>query len=212
MAIDQEAEDWLASRFERVGRGYVIDVGPMDLGHHSHQLLERGWSGILVEPLPLFYRKLEVRWRNRRDVMTVNAAASSSDGEAWLYPFDSVTTLETTWKEACERQWDHVRYGSRIRMRTVTLKTLLQEAHAPQRINFLKVDAEGHDLSVLLGMDWDREVDVVMTETLDVVSFERKKGLLWEPKEEVSALMESQGLRLMLLTEGANAIFARDPW
>ncbi len=62
---------------------YLVDVGAHD-GHslsNSYPFLQVGWSGVLVEPLPQAFGRLEARYADRPDVSCVQAAIADSNGE-----------------------------------------------------------------------------------------------------------------------------------
>ena len=211
MARDDEALSWLWERFSQ-RKGYVVDVGASDgspeQGSLSHRLLtEARWSGLMVEPLPVYYDRLHQYYLDRPDVVCLKLAASDREGMGDLFPFKTVSTLEPTWAQRCAAHWGFVRYGEPLSVRLATLFSLLAMAKAPRKIDLLKVDTEGHDLKVLRGMDWNRNPEVVIVETLDFNS-PAVEGR-WKPSGEVVDYLEGQGYHLVLLTKGPNAIFER---
>ncbi len=209
-ADDSAALRWLWDRFGGA-TGYLVDVGAYDGAHGSlsHRLLHvAGWSGLLVEPLPEAFAALRVRYAGQARVHCAEAAASDHDGRALLHPFQTVSTIEPEWAAACARHWGHVRYGEPIEVRRATLRTLLREAGAPARVDLLKIDAEGHDYEVLRGMDWDRQVPVVVVECPNMLTQPVGPGL-WAPDPEVVRFLTDLGYRQALVTEGPNAIFER---
>ena len=64
----------------------VIDIGANDgvAGSNSRTLLEQGWRGVLVEPLPLVYEKLKSNSAGFPNVDVENRACSDSRGTAVL--------------------------------------------------------------------------------------------------------------------------------
>lgn len=212
MAADVEGKEYLQEMFREVPSGYLVDVGAedgTDSGSMSRDLLVAGWRGILVEPLPRSFNKLQRTYANRHDVFCFRLACSDRAGQAPLIPYRSVSTLEPDWARACAEYWKHVKYQDPILVQTIPLSVLLEDAGAPRHIHFLKVDTEGHDLRVLQGMDWSREVDVICVETLDMVHRERKQRGVWLPDPELDEYLVSKGFRCSLLTKGGNAFYVK---
>src|SRR3954468_76817 len=62
---------------------YLVDVGAHDGRSlsNSYPFLQQGWAGLLVEPLPAAFERLESLYRERSDVRCVQAACASGEGE-----------------------------------------------------------------------------------------------------------------------------------
>ena len=120
--------------------GFYIDVGATSPELHSvtKHFYDRGWRGVNVAPLDRWHRELKAR--RPRDV---NIAAGLSEVSGTLVMTVGDPALTLTLADICE-------------------------LHAPERIDFLKVDVEGSALHVLNGGDWDRfrPIVVVMDRTL----------------------------------------------
>jgi len=212
VAEDTEGIDRIAQLVDGVKGGYLVDVGAHDgiaPGSMSRALVASGWGGLMVEPLPAAFAKLERAYRGNDGVRCVNVACSDGDGTSQLYPCKGVSTLHKDWADVCDGWWKHVNYGAPITVKTRRLGRLLDEAGAPAAINLLQIDTEGHDLTVLQGMDWTRRVDVVCVETLDMVHRERRIGGRWHPSPDLNSFMVAHGFALDLLTPGGNGIYVR---
>jgi len=213
MAEDVIGQDYIRRFFGDRQDGYVIDVGAhagIKYGSMSWELVQRGWGGLLVEPLPNAFGELTKNYQHSPSVTCVQAACSDTEGEATLYPHKGVSTLNADWAKACEQWWKHIKYKPSIRVRKVRLDSLLRQVNAPTHIDFLQVDTEGHDFQVLKGMDWGRQPDLVCVETLDVVHPERKlPNGVWGPDPEMNQFLQSLGYALELLTPGGNGFYVR---
>ena len=149
--------------------GYYVEVGSYDGrgGSNTYHLeMQLGWSGVLVEPIMhLFFRSRQIRNLNKNQFF--NAACVSEDYklpyiELYYSGMMSVVT-EDIGKMKSE---DWARVGSQFLSRgeTVqraysnarTLTSILDEAKAPNVIDFLSIDVEGYELSVLNGIDFHR--------------------------------------------------------
>lgn len=114
-------------------QGFFVDVGAYDGIEHSntYALEQRGWTGVCVEPNPVAFEQLRA---NRSCLLSGWVMSDHNDRIA----FDGV----------------QVGNGPEIECRTLT--TLLATIGAPDVIDYLSIDTEGHELPVLAGMDFDR--------------------------------------------------------
>jgi FkbM family methyltransferase len=212
MAPDDIGIAYMAEFFEGKIDGYLIDVGAHDgvaAGSMTRFLMEWGWRGMLIEPLPEAYALLEKAYAGVPDVVTFNVACSDEEGTAELYPCKGVTTMDTEWRDACDRSWKHVNYGSPFFASKRTLHSLMNLAGSPDKVDLLQIDTEGHDLQVLKGMDWSRQPDMVVAESLDMTNLDRKINGIPQPSDEMVEYMESKGYYVDLLTKGGNVFFIR---
>jgi FkbM family methyltransferase len=166
LSFSQEGEDLVLQRIFAARRdGFFVDVG----AHHpvrfsnTHRFYRQGWRGINVEPnpaaMPLFARL------RKRDV-TLNLAISEAPGKRDYYAF-AEGALNTLDRDTAQRQIDigHA-LASVMPINVLPLRAVL-ETHLPadQAIDFLTIDAEGHDLVILKSNDWSRfRPQIVLTE------------------------------------------------
>ncbi len=151
MDREEEHEQQLVREFFDGVSGFFVEVGANHprSGSQSWHLEQRGWSGILVEPLPELAEKL----RQMRSAKVFCAACSSPTNAGQRRPFyvaDKLSSLDR----------DRMAPGSRpqavIEVPVRTLDDILVEAGAPSSIDFLSVDVEGHEIEVLRGFDFRR--------------------------------------------------------
>lgn len=135
--------------------GFFVDVGANHPKRYSNtQLLyERGWHGINIEPNMSAVRGF---MRQRTRDVTVHCGVGSVEEMRTYYRF-SDPAYNTFSKEAAEalkeKKWLALLKSEKVPMRPLT--TILKQ-YLPQgvRVDFLNVDAEGGDLSVLQSNDW----------------------------------------------------------
>jgi FkbM family methyltransferase len=130
--------------------------------------------------------------RNGRAVASVaNVAASDATGEAEFFvaQSDEVSSLQSAHVQAYEGN-----SGSRRLVRTATLDQLVSE-HGFERVDLVKIDVEGHELSVLRGA----------TETLQT----HRPALFLEAKsanaDEARTLLQANGYRMRRFDSGGLA-------
>jgi len=213
MAADTDGIQYMMDKFRDVPDGYLIDVGAHDgvaKGSMSRDLVVRGWGGLMIEPLPEAFSLLSTAYRDHPKVHCVQVICSDEGGVADLYPCKGVSTVDPAWAKACSDWWSHVKYGPPIQIKKRKLSTILNQYDVPRHIHLLQIDTEGHDLHVLRGMDWDRTVDMVCVETLDMLSPERRINGIWQPRPEMHAYLKSLRYRLDLLTSGGNGFYLRE--
>jgi FkbM family methyltransferase len=146
----EEHEQRLIREFFDGASGFFVEVGANHphRGSQSWHLEQRGWSGILVEPLP----ELAENLRQMRSAKVFCAACSTPANAGQRRPFyvaDKMSSLDR----------DRMAPGSQpetvIEVPVRTLDDILVEATAPQPIDFLSIDVEGHEIEVLRGFNFN---------------------------------------------------------
>lgn len=155
LSYTQNLEDYhLSLAFAGQERGFYIDIGA---GHPvadnvSLWFYERGWSGIVAEPIAQLadlYKKIRPR-----DTV-YQGLVGREVGEVDFFHVDRLhgfsTTIETHANVAKE-------FGAEYQRLTLPMLTLakLCEQQQVQQIDFLKIDVEGAESDVLAGNDFSR--------------------------------------------------------
>src|SRR5436190_9632228 len=139
----QNQEDILAwDYFGHKTDGFFVEVGanhPTELSQ-TWFLEQRGWKGILVEPLPACCEKLRAV---RKNSLVCEAAAGAPEqvGEATLNVAKS-----DVWSHLGEENKD-LPLEARIKVAVRTLDSILEELRAPQ-VDLLSIDTEGMEIQV----------------------------------------------------------------
>jgi FkbM family methyltransferase len=131
--------------------GYFVEVGanhPTE-GSQTWHLEQTGWTGVLVEPQP----ELAAFLVTSRKARVFAAACSSPDNAGQSLPLHVDGP-----RSALDR--DRMSPGAQaayvILVPTRTLDSILEEAEAPQPIDLLSIDVEGHETEVMRGFDFSR--------------------------------------------------------
>lgn len=150
----QNGEDVVLNRLFPDGDGFYIDVGAHDPINNSvtHHFYERGWRGINVEPEPRVFARLD---RARPRDRNLNVGLSDRSG---LMDFHD-SPAAPGWSSFSDAHAENLRArGLKVQITPVHVTTLAEvcRAHVDRPIDFLKVDAEGHEQEVIGGADWKR--------------------------------------------------------
>ncbi|MGQ0722259.1 MAG: FkbM family methyltransferase, partial [Candidatus Eiseniibacteriota bacterium] len=140
-----------------ISKGFYVDVGAFSPKEASNTYFfyRRGWRGINIDAAPGSMEAF--RWTRRRDV-NLEVAISETAGEMSFYFWSTHAYTNTL---SADHAREHERLSGvtprEIRVPTRTLTSVLDEHPPPASgIDFLSVDAEGHDLQVLRSLDWSR--------------------------------------------------------
>lgn len=124
----------------------------VDIGAHSPRdcsntwnFYERGWDGLLIEPLSDCWPQLLLE--RPRDIL-YPGAASDFDGFSTLNVCRSVSSLDACWRKDNE---------SRMPVLTEKLTTILKRYPFVDwsKTDLLSIDVEGHEKQVLEGIPWE---------------------------------------------------------
>ncbi|HEV7938784.1 MAG TPA: FkbM family methyltransferase [Solirubrobacteraceae bacterium] len=150
-----EEDRILAGIFGERGEGCCVEVGANDgrTGSASYLFEQRGWQCLLVEPIPTLVEEI----RRHRSCKVVNCAASASEGEAKFFIAENVEAVSGLDLSPERADWIQRAGGTikEITVRTATLDSLLEEAGFGA-LDFVTIDVEGHELSVLEGFDLEK--------------------------------------------------------
>jgi len=147
------AEDVMLRRFfGDQATGFYIDIGAHDplIGSVTQHFFLSGWRGMNIEPLPAFFQRLVAA---RPNDINLNVAVSENAGTLDLIVDHTEPGLSTMTQELAE---EYARAGhtlERIQVPTRPLADIVREYCAGRSVDFLKIDAEGHELEILRGID-----------------------------------------------------------
>jgi FkbM family methyltransferase len=165
--------------FGHARTGFFVDVGANDpqTWSQSFHLEALGWTGVLVEPQP----DLAARLQEQRKAKVYGVACSSpaNAGKTMVLHLAGIySSLDPGLSIAT------VRPEGAVEVPIMTLDSVLADARAPDRIDFLSIDVEGHEIEVLSGFDLARwRPRLVLIEdlvlNLDLHRLLRARGYRW---------------------------------
>jgi FkbM family methyltransferase len=147
------------------GPGTFVELGAFDgINQNNTYWLEqnRGWRGILIEPIPEVFRRCVA---NRPLATVVNCACVAPDyGERDIeMVYSGLMSIvrgarlsdeaDEAWVARGEQLQQLQRYSVRVPVRTLT-SVLAEYSRRP--IDLLSLDVEGYELQVVQGLDLDR--------------------------------------------------------
>jgi FkbM family methyltransferase len=166
----------------------VIDVGA-ERGAFTEALLSAGATEVhAIEPEPDNAASIRKLFAGDPRVSVHECAVGDVDGELELHksvdPSGAPITFGHTVLE--RRETDEIAWAESLTVKASTLASLAAAGEIPARVGIVKIDTEGHDLTVVSGLG-ELECDVLMVEHWS--DLPHSLGPCpWSPEQMVSAL------------------------
>ena len=155
LSYTQNMEDYhLSLAFAGQEKGFYIDVGA---GHPvadnvSLWFYERGWSGLVAEPIPeLAALYSHIRPRDQ----VYEGLIGRENGVVDFFHVNRLHGFSTTVQNHAETAKDFGAEYQSMKLPMMTLEKIC-ETYKINNIDFLKIDVEGAESAVLEGNDWTR--------------------------------------------------------
>lgn len=128
---------------------YFVEIGSNNYDTLFH-LLEEGWTGVMVEPLKSVFDQLPTH----ENLQLFNVAIAESQGERDLY----VVNEAKDWSSLLSDH--HIKIDSTSvseieKVQCITFDQLMERCGFPH-IDFLKIDAEGYDATIIKSIDFNK--------------------------------------------------------
>ena len=175
MFHSQEGQDQLLETqvFKGFKRGIFVDVGAWDGVTYNNTLFferERQWTGLNIEPLPDKFAELVV---NRPQCTNLNVAIADREGEAEFLACTGYTSMLSGLRETydprhlqrLERETTEMKAETALIKVPVTRLDTIFRTHGIRRVQYLSVDAEGGESTILRSINFDQTF-------IDVIGFE----------------------------------------
>ena len=180
--------------------GYYVDVGASNgiLCSNTLILEQNGWNGICIEPIPTQYKKLI---KNRPNSINVNLSISDSTNNFKFVEFlddrsEYSGQLNTIRDEKLLDKFKH----KIVEVKVETLNNLLIENNAPNFIDYIDIDVEGHELNVLQSIDYSKF-------SFNIIGVETNPRL--ENFYKIKKFLENKGYSLIAQL-GSDAMFVKN--
>lgn len=154
-------------------RAVFVEIGANDGEEHDHlrpHIRSRRWRGVMVEPVPFLFERLQANYADVPGVALENAAIADHDGSVRFWHLAESDDPEGEglpgWYHALgslsrDAVADHAAMVPGLERRLVstevpclTLGSLLAR-HGLERIDLLAIDTEGYDAAILDQVDLD---------------------------------------------------------
>jgi FkbM family methyltransferase len=181
MSFAQNGEDvrlWTA--LSDIKEGFYVDVGA---GHPEEisvtkSFYDQGWHGINIEPNAEMYKLLVAA--RRRDI-NVYAAAGATTGSGIFYHYDKGVGIVADKPQIRSIFESHGHQGHPTLLGQVTLNHVLTQHPPPDDIHFLKIDVEGYEPEVLLGIDLSRYRPWIIVAEASLPAGGDRSDQIWAP-------------------------------
>lgn len=125
-----------------------VEIGSCDFDHLNHYA-EWGWKGVIVEPVKKYLDNIP----RMENVTYLNYAVDTSEGTRELYLFDEGVVSKD--HDYAGMSTFYPRHDAKpIEVKTITYSQVIGLADL-QRVDYLKIDTEGHDWDILQQVIFD---------------------------------------------------------
>lgn len=142
--------------------GTFLDIGANDgtTFSNTRALALKGWRGVMVEPSPRAFQKLQALYKGHKGLYTYEVAIGLFNGKATLNQSGSLVSqvdvglVSTFHSEEMDRFKRTVDYEP-VEVKVYTWKTFLNRLRIKE-FDFVSIDCEGEDLNILKQMDFSK--------------------------------------------------------
>ena len=184
VSYSQLKQDLFALYHKQDSPGYFVEFGSLDGIDTSNTYLlekEHGWTGILAEPLPRFTDDLH---RNRSCIIDTRCVFSHSGDVVQFGEVEDIPAVSTLISHKDQESiWKDIRQTNKIHdVVTVSLDDLLDEHNAPAVIDYLSIDTEGSEYTILSAYSFKRPFNTMSVEYANLEEREKLFHLLTSHK------------------------------
>ena len=125
-----------------------FDIGA-HLGEKSKKLLDKNLKIVMLEPLPQCVKQLKEKFKNNKNIEILQKAVGRTMGNMTLEVNSKMPTISTMAKHWKNGRFSNQKWDQKISVEVTTLAHLIKIYGLP---NYIKIDVEGFELDVLLGL------------------------------------------------------------
>ena len=158
--------------------GNFVDIGCYHPTKYNNTYLfyKYGWNGLNIDLNPLSIELFN--YLRPRDINICAAISDKETKKKLLYTGDlsPENTIQNSHKSFLQKKHNYKNKDIKIKsIKTVKLLNLLKK-HNLNKIDFLNIDIEGHELKVLQSLDFNKiKINIICVEILNYDSISRKR-------------------------------------
>jgi FkbM family methyltransferase len=148
---------WVLYMLKEKRDGFFVEFGACDGVELSNTLLlerDYGWNGILAEPNPFWHKALA----ENRSCCIAHSCVTARSGESIVFAhiphMPELSRVREIVPDDVHEKNGNRAYKEEIEVETTSLLDLLRAHDAPQEIDYLSIDTEGSELTILEAFDF----------------------------------------------------------
>ena len=191
--------------------GFFVELGANDGRSQSNSLhfeRHKNWKGVLIEPCPTAYMRCLITRSNRTKVFCGCCVEPGKEGLLVPMEYFNLMSVQTdgatdygtpnNLRELRKNVGREPDFAYKFGSYGYTLTAFLEQAEAPSRIDFLSLDVEGAERSVLRGLDFNKyQFRFILVET--------------RQQQAVASYLSAHGYRLKEHLTKEDLLFEHDP-
>lgn len=203
MYSQNQEEHFITSYFTQ--KGNLLSIGENDgkTFSNSLRLIELGWGGVLIEPAPIAFDKMQALHKDNPKILCLQLAITEKDGEVDFWDSGAhigngdTSLLSTAVETELERWKDTNNEFKPIKVQGITIATLINNI-GNNAYDFINIDAEGLDIAILkqLNLEFCKMICIEWNLNQDI-------------KTEIIEYCAKFGLTNLIYQSGENLILAR---
>ena len=161
-----------------------IEIGTCDFDTNLPLIESGDWKGIMCEPAPIYFGNLKKQFeeiKNSENLILENLAISDYNGKLDFAVARNDHSVENSWQRGIssvvsdhhsgERLFDYNEnknlIAETIEVPCLTLDELIYK-HKIESIDYLKIDAEGHEMNIIDAYSWDIKPTFIKLEHMHI--------------------------------------------
>ena len=180
---------------------FFVEIGSCDFDT-CRPLVDQGWSGVVVEANPEIFSKVQNVFK-RTSVQCVNYAVTDRNEEVeikhatgwgWARGITHVVSDHHIGARLSDDPKNENNFGKTVSVQGITLDSLISVCNI-SKIDFLKIDTEGHEINILNGFNFSRvrpkfiKIEHRLTDDQRIMERLRLEGYLaWVEENDIYAV------------------------
>lgn len=154
--------------FKNKKKGFYLDIGCQHptFNNNTYLLFKRGWSGINID---LDRKNIDLFDIARPKDINICSCVSSDLGEKDFFHFHEGSPINTLERKTLLNKDNYLKK----KIKTNTLNNILDQLNKIEEIDYMNIDVEGHEMSILNSFDIDKYKPSVIS--VEFIDFKMKK-------------------------------------